>query len=296
MGTLMGTFMGTLRSSLQGTVKGSIALKVVAAAVAILLVVGGVGVVIWANTAANQAAAAYRTQRQELDASLLKARQEGYTASDLAPITSQEARLETSQKPWFVLGEEPYYNSLSTRTSQLRIQLTTLQQQLLDQARVDVTRKSDAARTSITQAQQANAADVDIQGLQQRLDAVARAQGAAHSLKDYRAAAQMAQSVAQDAAAIYIQVQQENQLIQQSAQQLLTQNGGNVQAIQTIGNQQVGNANTDAVTRMMNRLGKYAAMLTSSDVNQVAQGAAAAQMYAYNVHQALSAGLPAKSV
>src|SRR5215471_1862949 len=147
MGTLMGTFMGTLRSSLQGTVKGSIALKVVAAAVAILLVVGGVGVVIWANTAANQAAAAYRTQRQELDASLLKARQEGYTATDLAPITSQEATLETSQKPWFVLGEEPYYNNLSTRTTQLRSQLTTLERQVLAQAQADVIKQSSTART-----------------------------------------------------------------------------------------------------------------------------------------------------
>src|SRR5215469_10832419 len=279
MGTLMGTFMGTLKSSLQsslqGGIKGSTALKVVAAAVAILLVAVGVGVVIWANTAANQAAAAYRTERLQLDASLLKASQEGYTTTDLAPITSQEARLEASQKPWFVLGEEPYYNSLTTRTRELRSQLTTLQRQVLDQAQAEVTRQSTAARASIAQAQQANAADVDVKGLQQRLDTVARAQGAAHTLKDYRAAAQQAQSVAHDAAAIYAQVQQENQQIQQNAQQLLTQNGGNLQAIQTLGNQQVGTANNDAsviayfnkelafpnadgVTRMMNRLGKYA--------------------------------------
>jgi lipoprotein-anchoring transpeptidase ErfK/SrfK len=297
----------------MGTLMNSLALKVVAAAVAILLVAGGVGVVIWANTAANQSAAAYRTRHQELDASLLKARQDGYTATDLAPITSQEASLETSQKPWFVLGEEPYYNNLSTRTSQLRSQLTTLERQLLDEARTDSTKQSDAARTSITQAQQANAADLDVQGLQQRLDAVARAQGAAHTLKDYRAAAQQAQSVARDAAAVYSQVQQENQQIQQNAQQLLTQNGGNLQAIQTLGNQQVANANNDAsviayftkeiafknadgVARMMSRLGKYAAMLSSADVNQVAQGAAAAQMYAYEVHQTLQQGLPAKAV
>jgi hypothetical protein len=310
----MGTLMGTLKSTLTiGTLKNSLAIKVVAAAVAILLVAGGVGVVIWTNSAANQAAAAYRTQRQKLDASILKARQEGYTAADLAPITSQEATLETSKKPWFILGEEPYYNNLATRTSQLRTQLTTLQQQLLDQARTDVTKQSDAARASITQAQQANAADLDVQGLQQRLAAVARAQGAAHTLKDYRAAAQQAASVAQDAATVYKQVQQENLQIQQNAQQLLTQNGANLQAIQTIGSQQVGNANNDAsviaylakeiafknadgVTRMMNRLGKYAALLTSSDVNQAALGAAAAQMYAYEVHQALAAGLPAKSI
>lgn len=291
----------------------SLALKVVAAAVAILLVAGGVGVVVWANTSANQAALAYRTQRQKLDASLLAARQAGYTTTDLAPITSQESALETSQKPWFVLGEEPYYSNLASRTSQLRTQLATLERQLLDQARAEVTRQSDAAKASITQAQQANAADTDIQGLQQRLDVVGRAQGAAHTLKDYRAAALQAQGISQDAASIVSQVQQENQQIQQNAQQLLTQNGGNLQAIQALGTTAVGTANNDAsviayftkeiafknadgVTRMMSRLGKYAGLLGSSDVNQVAQGAAAAQMYAYEVHQTLQNGLPAKAV
>src|SRR5215472_3847415 len=207
----------------MGTLMNSLALKVVAAAVAVLLVAGGVGVVIYTNTAANQAALNYRAQRQKLDASLLAASQAGYTTSDLAPITSQERALETSQKPWFVLGEEPYYNNLTTRTTMLRTQLATLEKQLLDQARTEVNKQSDAAKASITQAQQANAADSDVQGLQQRLDTVARAEGAAHTLKDYRAAAQQAQSVAQDAAAIYKQVQQENQAIQQSAQQLVIQ-------------------------------------------------------------------------
>jgi hypothetical protein len=297
----------------MGTLMNSLALKVVAAAVGILLVAGGVGVVIYTNTAANQAALAYRAQRQKLDASLLAASQAGYTTTDLAPITSQESTLEASQKPWFVLGQQPYYNDLTTRTGQLRNQLATLEQQLLDQARTEVNKQSDTAKASITQAQQANAADTDVQSLQQRLDAVARAEGAAHTLKDYRAAAQQAQSIAQDAATLYAQVQQENQAIQKAAQQLVSQNSGNLQAIQTIGNQYVGYANNDAsviaylskeiafknadtVTRMMGRLGKYAALLTSTDVNQVAQGAAAAQMYDYDVHQAMLAGLPAKSV
>jgi hypothetical protein len=297
----------------MGTLMNTLALKVVAAAVAVLLVAGGVGVVIWTNTAANQAALAYRTQRQRLDASLRAASQQGYTTTDLAPVTSQESTLETTQKPWFILGQEPYYNSLESRTAQLRSQLTTLEQQLLDQARAEVSRQSDAARASIAQDQQANASDQDIQGLQQRLDAVARAQGAAHTLKDYRSAAQQAQSVAQDAATIYGQVQQENQQIQQNAQQLVSQNAGNLAAIQSLGNVAVGNANNDAsiiaylskelafknadtLARIESRLGKYATLLGSSDVSQAALGAAAAQLYVSQIHQGLLAGLPAKSV
>src|SRR5215472_1553220 len=130
----------------MGTLMNSLALKVVAAAVAVLLVAGGVGVVIYTNTAANQAALAYRAQRQKLDGSLLAASQAGYTTTDLAPITSQERTLEASQKPWFVLGQEPYYNNLTTRTSQLRSELTALEKQLLDQARAEVSKQSDTAR------------------------------------------------------------------------------------------------------------------------------------------------------
>jgi hypothetical protein len=309
--------MGTLRNSL-GTLKNSLvpeslALKVIAVAVAFVLVAGGVGLAVWANTAANQAANAYRAQRAKLDASLRTAGQQGYTAADLAPITSQESELETGQKPWFAPGQVPYYDGLTSRTGVLQKELTTLKDQLLNEARAGVTKQSDSARTSIAQAQQANASDQDIQGLQQRLDAVARAQGAAHTLKDYRAAAQQAQSVAQDAAAIYKQVQQENQAIQQSAQQLVVQDGGNLATIQTAGNQAVAGANNDAsviaylskeipfknadaVARITGRLAKYAGLIASSDVNQAALGAAAASLYNSQIHDALLAGLPAKTV
>jgi lipoprotein-anchoring transpeptidase ErfK/SrfK len=297
----------------MGTLMNSLTLKVVAAVAALVLVAGGVGVAVWSNSTANQSALAYKAKRDKLDAGLRTAGQQGYTAADLAPITSQESTLEASQKPWFVLGQAPYYDNLTTRTGGLQSQLTTLEQHLLDQARAGVTRQSDAARASIAQAQQANASDQDLQGLQQRLDTVARAQGAAHTLKDYRAADQQAQSVAQDAAAIYAQVQQENQQIQQAAQQLVSQNAGNLAAIQAAGNQAVAVANNsasiiaylskemqfkgaDTVTRLSSRLGKYAGLIGSADVNQAAQGTAAAQLYANQIHGMLLDGLPSKAV
>jgi hypothetical protein len=165
----------------------------------------------------------------------------------------------------------------------------------------------------MAQGQQANASDQDVQALQQRLDAVARAQGAAHTLKDYRAADQQATSVARDAAAMVSQVQQENQQIQQAAQQLISQNAGNLAAIQSAGSGAVANANNDAsvleylvkeiqvkdsdsVMRLIGRRDKFAGMLGSSDVNQAATGAAAAQMFAGQIHSILTNGMPAKSV
>jgi len=297
----------------MGTLMNTLAVKVVAAAVAVLVVAGGVGVAVWANSAANQAALTYRTERGKLDAGLRTAGQEGYTTSDLAPITSQENRLQAGQAPWFPPEQVAYYNGLTGRTNQLRSQLTTLEQQLLDQAQTEVTKQSDAAKASISQAQQANASDQDVQGLQQRLDAVARAQGAAHTVKDYRAAATLAVSVARDAAAIFAQVQQENQQILQAAQALVTQDGGNLSTIQGAGNQAVAGTNNDAsviaymgkefafkgadaVSRMLSRLSKFAGLIGSADVNQAALGAAAAQLYAGQIHQTLMGGLPAKSV
>ncbi len=292
----------------------SLAAKVVAAVVAVLLVGGGVGAAVWTNSTANTAARSYQAKRQALDASLSAAGKQGYTQADLAPITSQASALDTAEKPWFVLGQSGYFDRLAARATTLQGQLTTLEQRILDQTRRDVTQQSNDARASIARAQQANAADPDLQSLQQRLDAVARAQGAAHAVKDYRAAGQQARSVAQDADALAARTQQENRQIEQAGQQLVAQAGGNLAAIQSAGSQAVANANNDAsivayltkgsqfksgadvVPRMTNRLAKYAGLIGSGDVNQAAIGAAAAEGYMNQIHAALVAGLPAKAV
>jgi len=286
---------------------------VIAVAAAALVVLGGAGVALWSNSAASGAALSYQAKRRALDTSLAAARQQGYTGSDLAPITTQERRLDAGAAPWWLPGRPGYFEGLSTRTGGLQSQLTALERQLVDQARGDVSKQSDSAKTAIAQAQQANAPDPDVQSLQQRLDGVARAQGAAHTLKDYRAADQLALSVSQDAASLVTQAMQENQQIQQAAQALVAQNGGNLGAIQQAGNLAVGNANndasvvaylskfgpfkgSDAVARAASRLDKYAGLIASADVNQAAQGAAAAQRYGGQVHDALMAGLPNKAV
>jgi hypothetical protein len=297
----------------MGTLMNSSRARVMAAIVAAVVVVGGVGAAMWSGSAANRAASTYRAKRQALDASISAAGQQGYTRADLAPVTSQVGVLDVAQQPWFVLGQPGYYDGLTSRTTRLQSQLASLEQGLMDQARGDASRQTDAAKAAITQDQQANASDPDVQGLQQRMDAVARAQGAAHVLKDYRAAAEQAQSVARDATALFDRTQQENQAIQQAAQQLVAQNGGNLAAIQAAGNQAMATANNsasivsylgkemqvkggDAVARAYSRLTKYAGLIGSGDVNQAAQGAAAAQTYAGQIHAAMVAGLPSKAV
>jgi hypothetical protein len=294
-------------------ITSSAAVKVAAIVAAVLIVLGGVGLAVWSNSATSRAMLAYQTKRKALDASIAAATQHGYTASDLAPITSQVSRLDGNQEPWWLPGRPGYFQGLSTRAGALQRQLSTLEQRVEDQARGDVGKQAEAAKTAIAQAQQANAADPDVQSLQQRLDAVSRAQGAAHTLKDYRTAAQQAQGVAQDAATLVTSTRQENDQIAQAAQLLVGQNGGSLAPIQQAGNQAVYNANNDAsivgylskegpfkgseaVARLTSRLGKYAGLIGSADPSQAATGAAAAQRYAGMIHDALNAGMPAKSV
>ena len=307
--------MGTLKNSLTANplAASPLAAKLAAAGIAVLVVAAAVGAALWGNSTATRAAASYESAREKLDASLQAATKQGYTAADLAPVTEQEHALDASQKPWFVLVQPGYYDSLTSRTNSLRRQLTTLEQRVLDQARADVTKQSDAARAAIAQTQQANAADPDVQSLQQRLDAAARGQGAAHTLGDYRAAAQQAHSVAEDATTVYQRTQLENAQITQASQLLVAQQAGNLGAIQAAGNQAVAGANNDAsviaylskeiafknadnVARQTSRLGKYAGLIASTDVNQAALGTAAAQLYGGQIHAALMAGLPSKVV
>jgi lipoprotein-anchoring transpeptidase ErfK/SrfK len=291
---------------------GSLAVKVAAGVVAVLVVAGGVGVALWANSATSRAALAYQAERKALDASLAAAAQQGYSAADLAPVTSQLNKLDSATEPWWLPGRPGYFQAQATMAAALQRQLGVLEQHLTDQAQSDGVQQADVARTAIAQARQANAADLDVQALQQRLDAASRAEGAAHALKDYRAAAQQAQGVAQDATALVTATQQENQALALAAQQLGAQ-AGSVAAIQQAGNQAVYNANNDAsiiaylakegpfkgadtVARLTSRMAKYTGLISSPDASQASLGAAAAQRYGAQIHDALAAGLPAKSV
>jgi len=295
------------------TLTNSLTARVIAAVVAAVVVAGGVGLVLWSNSTTSRAEADYRAKRRALDAGIAAARQQGFTSTDLAPITSAEADLTRADEPWWLTGRPGYYDGLADRASRLQGQLGQLERRLLDQARADTGKKVDAGQASIAQARQAGAPDPDVQSLQQRLDVAVRGQAAARTIKDYRAADEQARGVAQDAAAVSTAAQQENQAIQQSAAQLVAQFGGNLALLQQAGQQAIAGANNDAsviaylakqgpfkdsenVARMTSRLARYTPFIGSSDVNQVAAVTAAAQRYQPQIHSALIAGLPGKAV
>ncbi len=297
----------------MGRSRKAILFKAIAPLMVAVIVLSTVGVLLWSNSAAGGAASTYQQKRQALNAQLRAASQHGYTAQDLEPITSQLKDLDVEREPWWIPGRPGYFNHLTTRVIQLQGQLSTLERQLLQQAQAAAAGQVDSAKAEISQAQQSNAADSDVHGLQQRLDADTTLLGAAHILKDYRAADQQALGVLHDATTLYNATQVENQAVQQAAQQLLSQNSGNLGAIQQAGKQGLSDGRNDAsvaaylnkpsplkgndaVQHAYDRLEKFGGMIGSGDVNQAALGAAGVQRYASAIHNALINELPSQTV
>jgi lipoprotein-anchoring transpeptidase ErfK/SrfK len=288
-------------------------LKIVAPLLAVAVLLGGVGVALWNNSEGARAAASYHDQRRALELQLKAAGAQGYTGRDLEPVTSQLSAVDTAREPWWIPDQPGHFRRLAGQVTRIRVQLDALERQVLGQAQADAAKQLDGAKSVIAQAQQANADDSDVQSLQQRLGAAAAAQGAAHAVHDYRAVTQQATALVTDGTNVFNQATQENQQVQQLGQQLAARSNGNLGAVQQAGNQALGNARNDAsvaaymnkpsplkgydaLQRSYRRLEKYAGLIGNGDLNQAALGAAAAQRYAGQIHDALRAGLPSKAV
>ena len=155
--------------------------------------------------------------------------------------------------------------------------------------------------------------DPAVQALQKRRDDTAKLQGAAHTVTDYRNVAQQAQAVSRDAGTLADQVRAENAEIDKAAQALISNAGGNLDAIRKAGQAAVARGRNDAsvvfylnkpsafkgfdvVQRANSRLERFAGQIGSGDLNVAAQGAAAVGRYADAIHATLIGGLPAKAV
>jgi lipoprotein-anchoring transpeptidase ErfK/SrfK len=292
---------------------GSTRIKVIGGVLLAVVLVVALGVGAWSYTTANQAAARYDRERVTLQNQLRDARQQGYTAQDLQPVTSRVNALNSAATPWFLPSRPAHFQSSLSETISLQQQLKTIEQQQLGQARDGSTQQLTTAGNTLNQAQQAQAADSDVQALQQRIDAANKGLGAAHSIRDYRAVLTQAQSIATDTNNLLTQTQQENLQIQQAAQQLVASTGGNLQSIQQTGSKSITSGRNDAsiaayvnrsspyagydvLQRADSRLEKYVPLVGSGDPNQAAQGAAGVQRYADQIHNTLMSGLPSKIV
>jgi L,D-transpeptidase catalytic domain len=291
----------------QATVRRLVALTALG-----LLGLVGVGAY-WAVTSAAAASQAYHHQRQLLDADLRAASGQGYTAQDLAPITTRARAMDAAAAPVWMLSQTAFFDENTNQVKRLRSDLKQREQQLLTAAQTDASKQVDDARAGIAHDKQVGADDPDVAALQKRLDDAAKLQGAAHTVTDFRAVAEQALGLVKDTAALAAQVQAENAEIDKAAQALLSSSGGNLEAIRKLGQDAAVRGRNDAsvafymnkpgpfkgfdtVQRAYSRLERFVGEVGSGDVNVAAHGAAAVGRYADAVHYGLMGGFPHQAV
>ena len=281
-------------------------------AVVVLLALLG-GFLLVSNNSAVQAQRTYQGHRQKLDAELKAAQAQGYTAEDLRPITSRLSAIDSGRSPWWLTSRSDFYRHQDEQLVRLDADLKARLTQLLDQTQADATQEVGKAKTGIDHDRDLGADDSDLKPLQQRLDDAARAQGAAHTITEYRSVVKQVQPLLNDVNALGTAQQQENDAIAKAAEDLKAQAGGNVDSVRKAGNDAVYSGRNDAsiaaymnkpsafkgfdvLSKAYSKLEKYAGMIGSGDPNQAALGAGGAQRYAGRIHDALMAGLPGKTI
>jgi lipoprotein-anchoring transpeptidase ErfK/SrfK len=261
----------------------------------------------------RQASASYHDRQRQLQQQLDQARSHGYTNQDLAPVTSRLAQVEAAREPVLPWSRPDFYRHQAAAISQLQGSLQGEEAQVLNESRVTASGHVDAARAEIQNDQQLGVDAASLQSFQARLAALVQGQQRATRLGDFRTLDAQANQLAADAKAMGKAQQLENQAIQQAAQQLIAQTGGNIDALKQIAGGIPGVRNEASIAAYLNygnqfkadyqqlavayqRMERYAPLAGSADVNQVAQAAAAVQRYGGQVHQVLFSQLPAKMI
>ncbi|HKA51189.1 MAG TPA: L,D-transpeptidase family protein [Candidatus Dormibacteraeota bacterium] len=263
---------------------------------------------------AARAAQDFQRQRELVVRDMKAALAQGYTRDDLEPIASQMPSLDRAQAPPFWLGDRAgFYRQQAAQAKRLDSDLRARQQQVLNTAQDIASRQIQSDRPAIEDLQPIGVDDADLQPLRERLDALAKAQGVARNVAEYRNVTQQAQELSRDIAKVRAAQEAENQAIRQTADDLKAQTGGNLDALRGAGNDSLADGRNhasiaaymnkpapfrgyDAITRVTARLDRYGPMLGSGDVNEVAIGAAAAQRYGGQIHELVIAGLPSKTI
>lgn len=267
-----------------------------------------------ANQDSIKALEGYQADRSQLTADVQAALKSGYTADDLQSITTQVAPIDSARPPFWIGSRTGFYRTETVKVAQLDSDLKSSEQELLQQAESGAAKQVTAAQNQIAHDQQIEVPDAAVAPLSQRMTQLAQTQGAAHTISDWRGLLAQATTLLNDATTTAASQEQENSTIQQAADVLVQQLGGNIDAIRKAGQGALASGRNDAtvaayeskpgrfsaINQLMdvyNRMEHYAATrLGSADVNQVAFGAAAVQRYGGQVHQLLMQGLGPKHV
>jgi hypothetical protein len=266
-----------------------------------------------ANTAAADASTQYQGERQKVDGAIQDAFKVGYTQTDLAAITQRRTEIESASVPFWVGDRADFFRGQTQALDELLAQLQTLEKQLLDQTRTQSATSVTDVKGQIDHDRQLGVPDSDLNPIQAQYDSVVKLQGAAKTITDYRAVVKAAQQTQDQATSVAKAQQAENDAVLADAGALITKVGGNVDAIRKEGKAALVNGRNDAsiasyealpgrfanivtLNTAYGRLEKWAPGLDSSTLQDVANGAAAAERYGAQIHTLLLQGLAPKHI
>jgi len=261
---------------------------------------------------ANKAASnRYLQARTSLLTDLRAARGEGYSAADLADISTRLSALDRAQAPSLGGDAGSFYLANAVVVTQLDLELGARKTEVLANTTSDARTQLLKASAGVARGQALGALEIDLVPLQNRLAGARGLASSARTIADWRKADSELTFIAGDATSLVARQQSENAALQVAAAALAQQTSGNIDAIRKAGTDAQLNGRNDAsvasyealpgrfkdigpLMDIYNRMEFYGAKLGSSDVNTVLVGSAAVQRYAGQVHQMMIQGLGSK--
>jgi lipoprotein-anchoring transpeptidase ErfK/SrfK len=265
------------------------------------------------NSETVQAYGGYQTERTQFDAAIAKSQAKGFTPADLQPITDRLAQIEAQPAPIWIGSRSVFYREQAGALAALRGLLSDRERSLTDQAKGAAGQELGDAKSAIDNARGLEVDATLLDPMQARYDSLNKTIAAAVRVSEFRAVARDAKALVDDATKAGSAQQAENDVIQAAATALAAKDGNSIDAVRKEGRDALFSGRNDAtiaayeskpgrfaaypqVAVAYSRLEHYVGRLDSSNLSDVAIGAAALQRYGGQIHTLLMLGLGPKHV
>ena len=297
-------------SSLQAGPSGKIAfpaLRIRPRVLAVTVLVSLVSAVVGVEFLNTQAAAAvgYRGTAVRLQLAINDAEAHGYSTTDLAPTIDGINRDGGLAAPMF-FQQAGSYQRREADLGALLARIPQVEAAALARHRAEAEAQLNGVQAGIGTAENQGADPDTVAALRTRLQGLIATLGTAADPRAVAAVTSQATAIARDAAAAGAAAAAEQAQLQQAADALKAQFGGNIDQLRAAGAAAVAATRNDATVAQMlkitgadktgHRIEHYSTLLTNSGIDQVALGAAGAQSLQKKIHDALTAGMPSRTI
>ncbi len=265
------------------------------------------------NVASVGAYGGYQSARSQVEQDLKRARQQGYTETDLQPVLERLSAVQSTPEPLWIGDRASFYRSRMQAIESIRAALDSLEQEVLAQTRAAARQDLAGARQQIDRDQQLDLDAEQLKSFQDRYASLGVRLDGASRLSDLRAIDGEARSLAADAQKAGDTQQEENDAIRQAAAAIVQQQNGSLDAIRGLGGAALASGRNDAAVAayeakpgrfppikdmmaLYSRMEHYSDRLGASDLDQVAFAAAAIQRYSARIHDLLLQNLGPKHI